>query len=154
MEAGLKPGDFAPDFSLPGSDGKIYRLADFRGKQAVVLAWFPKAFTGGWTAECKSLGASGEGIKKLNVAYFTASVDSPEVNKKFAESLGGTYPILSDADKKVARAYGVVHGIRLWPERWTFYIGKDGRIVYIDQKIKVQTAGEDVVKRLHELKLE
>ena len=47
MEAGLKPGDFAPDFSLPGSDGKIYRLADFRGKQAVVLAWFPKAFTGG-----------------------------------------------------------------------------------------------------------
>jgi thioredoxin-dependent peroxiredoxin len=43
----LKPGDPAPAFSLPGSDGKMYRLADFRGKQAVVLAWFPKAFTGG-----------------------------------------------------------------------------------------------------------
>jgi AhpC/TSA family protein len=43
----LKAGDWAPDFSLPGSDGSPYRLSDFRGRQAVVLAWFPKAFTGG-----------------------------------------------------------------------------------------------------------
>ena len=43
----LKAGDWAPDFSLPGSDGSTYRLSDFRGRQAVVLAWFPKAFTGG-----------------------------------------------------------------------------------------------------------
>ena len=43
----LKPGDAAPDFSLPGSDGRTYRLADFRGKQAVVLVWFVKAFSGG-----------------------------------------------------------------------------------------------------------
>jgi len=43
----LQPGSDAPDFSLTGSDGKTYRLADYRGKQAVVLAWFPKAFTGG-----------------------------------------------------------------------------------------------------------
>jgi peroxiredoxin Q/BCP len=45
--ADLKPGDPAPDFSLEGSDGRTYRLADFKGKQAVVLAWFPKAFTSG-----------------------------------------------------------------------------------------------------------
>ncbi len=45
--AELKPGDQAPAFSLPGSDGKTYSLSDFKGKQAVVLAWFPKAFTGG-----------------------------------------------------------------------------------------------------------
>jgi len=43
----LAPGDPAPQFSLPGSDGKTYSLSDFKGKQAVVLAWFPKAFTGG-----------------------------------------------------------------------------------------------------------
>ena len=43
----LKVGDPAPDFSLQASDGKTYRLSDFKGKQAVVLAWFPKAFTGG-----------------------------------------------------------------------------------------------------------
>jgi peroxiredoxin Q/BCP len=43
----LQPGDVAPDFSLPGSDGRTYRLAEYRGRRAVVLAWFPKAFTGG-----------------------------------------------------------------------------------------------------------
>ena len=41
------PGDVAPAFSLPGSDGQTYSLSQFRGKQAVVIAWFPKAFTGG-----------------------------------------------------------------------------------------------------------
>jgi len=45
--AELQPGNAAPDFSLTGSDGKTYRLADYKGKQAVVLAWFPKAFTSG-----------------------------------------------------------------------------------------------------------
>ena len=45
--AGLKVGDTAPDFSLKGSDGKTYKLSSFKGKQAVVVAWFPKAFTGG-----------------------------------------------------------------------------------------------------------
>ena len=43
----LKPGDAAPSFSLPGSDGKTYSLSDFTGKKTIVLAWFPKAFTGG-----------------------------------------------------------------------------------------------------------
>ncbi len=47
LAAELAPGDPAPEFSLPGSDGKTYSLADFKGKQAVVLAWFPKAFTSG-----------------------------------------------------------------------------------------------------------
>ena len=46
-QLGVKPGDRAPDFSLRGSDGQMYRLEDFRGRSAVVLAWFPKAFTGG-----------------------------------------------------------------------------------------------------------
>jgi hypothetical protein len=45
-EPTLKAGDKAPDFALPGSDGKIHRLSDYKGK-TVVLAWFPKAFTGG-----------------------------------------------------------------------------------------------------------
>jgi peroxiredoxin Q/BCP len=45
--AELKVGDEAPAFSMPGSDGKTYSLDDFKGKKAVVIAWFPKAFTGG-----------------------------------------------------------------------------------------------------------
>ena len=63
----LKVGDQAPDFSLPASDGKTYKLSDFKGKQAVVIAWFPKAFTQGCTIECKSLAEHGDMIKKYNV---------------------------------------------------------------------------------------
>ena len=51
----LKAGDPAPDFSLQATDGKTYRLSDFKDKQAVVIAWFPKAYTRGCTIECKSL---------------------------------------------------------------------------------------------------
>ncbi len=43
----LEPGDMAPAFSLPGSDGRTHSLAEYKGKQPVVLAWFPKAFTAG-----------------------------------------------------------------------------------------------------------
>jgi peroxiredoxin Q/BCP len=93
-------------------------------------------------------------MRKLNVASFTVSVDSVETNKKFAQSLGVDYPILSDPEKTTARAYGVVHRLRLWPERWTFYIGKDGKILYVDKKIKTQTAGDDVVEKLKELRIE
>lgn len=46
-QADLEVGDRAPSFSLEGSDGKTYKLSDFKGKQAVVVAWYPKAFTGG-----------------------------------------------------------------------------------------------------------
>src|SRR3972149_85825 len=102
----LKVGDMAPDFKLPGSDGKTYSLADYRGKQAVVLAWFPKAFTPGCTNECKAFAAGGKNLPKFNVAYFTASVDPLQKNKEFPKPVGADYPILSDADGKVARAYG------------------------------------------------
>ena len=60
LAAELKVGDPAPDFTLQASDGKTYKLSDFKGKQAVVLAWFPKAFTQGCTIECKSLAENGD----------------------------------------------------------------------------------------------
>jgi thioredoxin-dependent peroxiredoxin len=85
------------------------------------------------------------------VAYFTASVDPPDVNKKFAESLDLDYPILSDPGKEVARAYGVVAGDKATASRWTFYIGKDGKILYIDKEVKPAAHGQDVVERLKAL---
>ena len=85
------------------------------------------------------------------MAYFTASCDEPEKNKKFAESLELDYPILSDPDGKVAAAYGVVNETRKSPQRWTFYIGTDGKILAIDKKVKSKTHGEDVAKKLEEL---
>lgn len=86
----------------------------------------------------------------MNVAYFTASVDTPEDNKRFAESLGVDYPILSDPDKKVAKAYGVLSA-RGFANRWTFYIDKDGIIRDIDKKVKAGSAAPDVAKHLQDL---
>jgi peroxiredoxin Q/BCP len=65
--------------------------------------------------------------------------------------LGADYPILSDPGKKVAEAYGVVHEGHPVPERWTFYIGKDGKILNVDRQVRAQTAAQDVVHKLKEL---
>ena len=146
-----QPGDPAPDFKLKGSDGKEYALADFAGKQAVVIAWFPKAFTRGCTAECKNMKEEGEAIRKYDVAYFTASVDNAEDNTKFAESLGLDFPILSDPSKETAKAYGVVHEGRPVAERWTFYIGTDGKVKAVDQKVNAAQHAKDIVKQLEQL---
>lgn len=140
----LKVGDPAPDFELKGSDDKTYRLADFRGKQIVVIAWYPKAFTPGCTRECKSFAAQGDLFKALPVAFFTASVDTLEDNRRFAESLGIKYPILSDPDRKTAMAYGVVDDPSGYAKRWTFIIGLDGKILHIDKAVKVDSHAEDV----------
>jgi len=147
----LKVGDQAPDFELPGSDGKTYRLSDFKGKQTVVIAWFPKAFTGGCTKECKSFRDQGEAIRKFDVAYFTASVDPPKKNKDFAMSLELDYPILSDPGKSTAKAYGVVNETRQFPYRWTYYIGPDGKILHIDREVNAANHGKDLVDQLEKL---
>ena len=149
--ADLKVGDPAPPFALEGTDGKKHDLKDFAGKKVVVLAWFPKAKTPGCTAECKSMRDNSKALGGLNVAYFTASVDKPELNKEFATELNLDYPILSDPTSEVAKAYGVVHGERKVPERWTYYIGEDGKILAIDKQVKTATHGADVTAKLKEL---
>ena len=148
----LKVGDPAPDFTLKGSDGKTYSLADYRGKKAVVIAWYPKAFTQGCTTECKSLAANGERIRKYDVAYFMASVDALEENTKFAEAQKADFPLLSDADKSIATRYGVL-AARGFANRWTFYIDKTGRIAYIDKAVNPETSAEDMIARLSQLKV-
>jgi peroxiredoxin Q/BCP len=151
----LKVGDMAPDFSLQASDGKTYKLADFKGKRAVVVAWFPKAFTQGCTIECKSLAENGSKIRMYDVAYFMASVDAVEGeqgNKAFAESMKADFPLLSDPTKDVATKYGVMSA-RGFANRWTFYIDKTGKISYIEKTVKPATSAEDMIAKLGELKV-
>jgi peroxiredoxin Q/BCP len=93
-------------------------------------------------------------LRKFNVAYFAASCDTAEVNKRFAESLKLDYPILSDPDGEVARAYGVADDARKFPRRWTFFIGKDGKILFIDKGVVPKNHGDDSAKRLGDLKVE
>jgi thioredoxin-dependent peroxiredoxin len=150
----LKVGDQAPDFSLPASDGKTYKLSDYRGKKAVVIAWFPKAFTSGCTIECKSLAQNGDKIRKYNVAYFMASVDPVDANKGFAEQEKADFPLLSDAGKETAKAYGVLNPTAGLARRWTYYVGKDGKILGIDKEVKPATSAEDMVAKLQEYGVE
>lgn len=147
----LKPGDDAPEFEMVGSDGKTYKLSDFKGKSAVVVAWYPRAFTGGCTKECKAFKEQGDSIREYNVAYFTASNDPAEKNKAFAESLDVDYPILSDPDSSVAKAYGVLNDKGTAAQRWTFYIGENGKILHVDKTVKTESHGSDVAKKLGEL---
>lgn len=148
-----KVGDVAPEFSLPGTDGKTHKLSELRDKQVVVVAWFPKAKTKGCTAECKSLKADGAKLRNYDVAYFTASVDTPELNKEFATELDLDYPILSDTDKSVAKAYGVLRPDGSVAQRWTYIIGKDGKILAIDKEVKTANHATDIAKKLEELKV-
>jgi thioredoxin-dependent peroxiredoxin len=158
----LKVGDMAPDFTLQASDGKTYKLSDFRGKEAVVVAWFPMAATRGCTIECKSLAENGDRLRQFQMSYFMASVDPLEDNVAFAKAtevkLGdqvvekqeADFPILSDPTREVATAYGVL-GPRGVANRWTFYIDKDGRITAIDRTVKPDTSAEDMIAKLQEL---
>jgi peroxiredoxin Q/BCP len=145
----LKVGDAAPGFSLQASDGNSYSLEDFRGKQAVVIAWFPRAFTSGCTVECKSLAENGERIREYDVTYFMASTDPVDENAAFAAETDADFPLLSDPEGTVARAYGVY--TMGFAKRHTFYIDVDGNIAHIDRAVKPSTSAEDMIANLAEL---
>lgn len=84
-----------------------------------------------------------------------ASVDDLETNTKFAAEHKADFPILADPEKKVATAYGVIRTDvppeRQLAQRWTFFIGPDGKIVDIDKKVSAKTAGTDLAARLQTL---
>ena len=148
--AELSPGDAAPDFDLEASDGESYRLSDLVAERAVVLAWFPRAYTRGCTIECRSLAQKGHLIRAFDAAYFMASVDPVEDNAGFAKENDADFPLLSDPSKATAEAYGVLHE-RGFAMRHTFYIGVGGKILAIDREVNPQTSAEDIAATLGEL---
>ncbi|WP_428819975.1 peroxiredoxin [Microbulbifer sp. MCCC 1A16149] len=147
----LEVGDMAPEFSLQASDGKTYTLSDYKGKQAVVVAWYPKAFTKGCTIECKSLAENGHLIREYDVAYFMASTDEVEDNAKFAAEQKADFPLLSDPSGDVAVAYDVKMPVLNMAKRVTIYIGKDGKVLKIDRDIKPATSAQDMAATLGQL---
>jgi len=142
--------DPLPDFVLQGSDGKTYSSAGLVGEQAIVIAWFPKAFTGGCTKECKSLRENSDKLSAFEVAYFAASCDTPEKNADFAKSLDLDYPILSDPSKRFAKALGCLND-RGVSNRWTYYVGVDGKVLHIDKAVQTASHGETIAAKLGEL---
>ncbi len=140
----------APNFNLQATNGDFYQLKDYRGKQAVVLAWYPMANTRGCTIECKSLTEKGHLIREYDVSYFMLSVDPLNDNRAFAIKTGADFPMLSDPSKAIAKAYDVLNIFRV-ASRVTFYISKQGNIIKIDEDISPKTAAEDMANNLESL---
>ena len=93
---------------------------------------------------------AGSGLDKFDVKVFGASCDKPEANKAFAKALKVDYPILSDPDHKVAKAFGILSP-RGFSKRVTIYIGKNGKVLFVDGEPKTGSHGADVAKKLAEL---
>jgi peroxiredoxin Q/BCP len=84
------------------------------------------------------------------------SVDTLEDNTAFAKKEGADFPILADPTRETATKYGVLadysrFGLGTIANRWTFYIGPDGKILYVEKQVKPSTSGEDAVAKLKEL---
>jgi len=130
----LKVGDSAPDFTLPSTAGKPVKLSDFRGKNNVVLAFFPAAFTGGCTKEMTSYGQNLAKFEAMGAQVFGVSTDNTPSLGVFAKQTGATFPMLSDfAKRSVSKDYGVLMADRGLANRATFVIDADGKITHIEE---------------------
>jgi peroxiredoxin len=116
-------GDRAPDFELPGTGGRTYRLAEYRGRK-VILAFYPGDFTAVCTKQFCSYRDQGEQLDGLGAEVLGISPQSVESHERFTEEKRLNVPLLADEDKAVARAYGVLAGPMV--RRAVFIVDEEG----------------------------
>lgn len=121
--AKLDVGDAAPDFELPGTGGRTYRLADYRGRK-VILAFYPGDFTAVCTKQFCSYRDQGERLDDLGAEVLGISPQSVESHERFTEEKRLNVPLLADEDKRVARDYGVAAGPMV--RRAIFIVDEEG----------------------------
>jgi len=137
----LTVGAKAPAFSAPDQSGKTVSLADFKGK-TVVLYFYPKDDTPGCTVEACSFRDEHAAFKKKGAVILGVSPDPAKSHVKFIEKFSLPFPLLSDADHKIALAYNVwveksMYGRKyMGMERSTFVIGPNGKLKDIYRKVK------------------
>ena len=125
--AQLEEGAAAPDFALPTDDGRTVKLSDYKGKQTVVLYFYPKDETPGCTKQACAFRDSFADFRKANVEVLGVSVDDVESHKAFKKNQRLTFTLLADDKKEVSTAYGVLTSSG-YSRRVTFIIDKDGVI--------------------------
>jgi len=125
----LQVGDVAPDFELPASGNRTVKLSDFRGKKNVLLAFYPFAFSPVCSLQLPGLQQSLGEFEKLNTTVLGISVDSKHSSAAFAEHLHLDFPLVSDFNKDVTAAYGVLREGG-FAERALFVIDRGGIIAY------------------------
>jgi thioredoxin-dependent peroxiredoxin len=129
----LKAGDPAPDFTAPSAAGPLVQLSSLRGRP-VVLYFFPKANSLGCTVETRAFADHFAEFQRAGVEIVGISVDPVGAQKTFATKCDVAFPLLSDGDKSIARAYGVL-GFLGFARRVTFFIGSDGVIEEVVEAI-------------------
>ena len=153
MAARPKTGDAAPDFEGSATTDPLIRLKDYVGKKNVVLYFYPKDDTKGCTIEACSFRDKLQSIASLWTEVIGISVDTVDSHKKFAEKNNLNFPLISDHDKRISNAYGVLSKDGSRTERITFVIGKDGRIAKVFTDVDVTKHTHEVVETLKQLPL-
>jgi peroxiredoxin Q/BCP len=151
MELKLKAGDTAPNFEGPTSDGSKLSLKNFLGKKNLVLYFYPKDDTPGCTKEACSFRDNLQLIRNMGAEIIGVSLDSIQSHSKFASKYGLLFPLISDKDKRIANAYGVLKDTETSTNRVTFVIDKTGKVVKVFPKVDVTKHTEEVVSALKEL---
>lgn len=149
----LMIGAKAPEFSLPDQHGKTVTLKSFKGKQ-IVLYFYPKDDTPGCTKESCDFRDVESQILRAGGAIVGVSLDGKESHQKFIKKFGLPFPLLSDEDAVISKAYGVykeksMYGRTYWGiERSTFVIDVDGTLKSIFRKVKVDGHVDEVLTAL------
>ena len=149
----LEVGSKAPGFTLPDQDGNEVSLGDFSGKK-VVLWFFPKASTPGWTIEGQGFRDEPHNFEKKNVTVIGMSADSSKKQKKFCDKQEFQYTMLSDEGKDVLKAYGVWGQKKFMGREYdgifrnTYVIDEKGLIEKAYKKVNVKTHAQDILAEL------
>jgi peroxiredoxin len=137
----LQVGHMAPDFTLLTHEWKTVKLSDYRGKKNVFLAVYVLAFSEGCTQQMRAVqaGIDSGRIPTEDTAVFGVSLDSPAANAAFAEQNGLHFPLLSDMNHKMLKAYGILKTYSFenedyqWALRANIVIDRQGIIRLIDE---------------------
>lgn len=147
----------APDFSAPNQDEKIVSLSDFRGKQNVVLYFYPKDDTPGCTIEAKEFTQLAEEFAKINTAIIGVSKDPCDMHRAFIAKHGLKVNLLADTDGTLCERYGVWQekekgGVKKWGiVRSTFIIDKNGMIVDAEYGVNPEGHAQQVLEKVKNL---
>lgn len=153
MTKELAVGDQAPELSIPDQHGKSVTLKSFKGKQ-IVLYFYPKDDTPGCTKESCDFRDVESQILRAGGAIVGVSLDGKESHQKFIKKFGLPFPLLSDEDAAISKAYGVykeknMYGKKYWGiERSTFVIDLEGKLKAIFRKVSVDGHADEVLKAL------
>ena len=144
----LEVGQKAPDFSLPDQNGNNVSLSDFSGKK-VVLWFFPKASTPGWTIEGQGFRDELNNFKKKNIVVLAMSADSTKKQKNFCDKESFDFPMLSDENKSILKDYGAWGTKKMYGReyegiyRYTYVIDEKGIIEKSYEKVSLKTHAKD-----------